>query len=76
LILQPEAIVAALLQLNIYNGLCLGKALTVTQLSSSEMFKVLLIIEINKSIVIKALRHLPLLGDMIPYRLARGILLK
>jgi len=37
------------------------------------MFKVMLMVRINKRIGLRRILNFPLLGDVFPYRLARGI---
>ena len=61
---------------NIYIGICLPKALTLTRLRSYEMFEVLRIVRINKCLGLHGIPNFRLLRDMFPYRLARGIPLK
>jgi len=58
---------------NIYIGLLLPKALTLTRLRSYEMFKVLLIVRIKNSVGGEGIVNIRLLRDAVPYRLARGI---
>ena len=72
----PEVIIPTLLMWNIYIGICLPKALTVTRLQSYEMFKVLPIVRINKSVGLQGILNFGLLRDAFPYRLARWIPLK
>jgi len=74
--MHVEEIVPAFLSWKIYIRLCLAKALTLTQLRSYKMFKVLLIIRIKESVGFRGILHLPLLRDAFLYRLARGIPLK
>jgi len=71
--MHPEEIIATFQTSNIYIGLCLRKALTLTQLRSYAMFQVLLIVRINKSMVLRGILYFRLVGDVFPYRLARGI---
>jgi len=61
---------------NIYIGICLPWALTLTRLRFCEMFKVLLIIQINKSMGLRGVLNFRPLRDAFPYCLARGIPLK
>jgi len=70
------AIVSTFLTWNIHIGLCLPKALTLTQLGSYEMLEVLPIDRINKSVGLLGILNFRLLRDAFPYRLARGIPLK
>jgi len=74
--MHAQAIVPTFLTSNIYIGLCIPKALTLTQLWSYEMFEVLRIIRINKSVGLRGILNFRLLGDAFLYRLARGIPLK
>jgi len=61
---------------NIYIGLCLPKAHTLTRLRSYEKFKLLLIVRINKTVGRWGIVNFRLLRDAFPYRLAGGIPLK
>jgi len=74
--MHAQAIVPTFLMSNIYIGLCIPKALTLTRLRSYEMFEVLLIVIINKSVGLRGILNFRLLRDAFPYRLARGIPLK
>jgi len=74
--MHAEDIIPTFLTSNIYIGICLPKALTLTQLRLYEMFEVLLIVRINKSVGLQGILNLRLLRDAFPYRLARGIPLK
>jgi len=74
--MPAEEIIPTFLTSNIYIGLCLPKALTMTRLRLYEMFKVLLIVSINKSVGVREIFNFHLLRDAFPYRLARGIPLK
>jgi len=74
--MHAEVIIPAFLTSNIYIGICLPKALTMTWLRPHEMFEVLLIIRINKSVGLQGILNFRLLRDAFPYRLARGIPLK
>ena len=74
--MHAEEIIPTFLTSNIYIGLCLSIALTMTWLRSYEMFEVLLIIGINKSVCVWGIIKFHLLRDVFPYRLARGIPLK
>ena len=74
--MHAEDIIPAFLTLNIYIGICLPKALTLTRLQSHEMFEVLLLIRINKSVGLRGILNFHLRRDAFPYRLARGIPLK
>jgi hypothetical protein len=71
--LHAEDIMPTFLTSNIYIGICLAKALTLTQLLWYEMFEVLLIVRINKSVGHQGFINVRLLRDAFPYRLARGI---
>jgi len=74
--MDAEDIIPTFSTSNIYIGLCLPKALTLIQLRLYEMFEVLLIVRINKSVGLRGIRNFHLLRDVFPYRLARGIPLK
>ena len=74
--MHAEDIIPTFLKSNIYIGICLPKALTLTRLRSYEMFEVLLIVRINKSVGLRGILNFRLLRDAFPYRLARGIPLK
>jgi len=74
--MHAEDIIPTFLKLNIYIGICLPKALTLARLRSYEMFEVLLIVRINKSVGLRGILNFRLLRDAFPSRLARGIPLK
>jgi len=74
--MHAEEIVPALLTSNIYIGLCLPKALTVTRHRSYKTFEVFPIVTIDQSVGLGGILDFPLLGGLFPYRLARGIPLK
>jgi hypothetical protein len=74
--MHAEDIISTLLTSNIYIGLCLPKILTLTQLWSYEIFEVLLIVRINKSVGLRGIMNFHLVRDAFPCRLARGIPLK
>jgi len=74
--MHPEDIIPTCLMSNIYIGICLPKALTLTQLRSQEMFEVLLIVQINKSVGLRGILNFRLLRDAFLYRPTRGIPLK
>jgi hypothetical protein len=71
--MHAQAIVPTFLKSNIYMGLCIPKLRTLTQLRSYEMFEVLLIVRINKSVGLLGILNFRLLRDAFPDRLARGI---
>jgi len=71
--MHADEITPTFLITNIYIGLCLPKALTLTQLRSYEMFKVLLIIRIHKSVGLRGILNFRMRRDMFPYRLPRVI---
>jgi len=73
---HAEDSIPTFLKSNIYIGICLPKALTLTKLRSHQMFEVLQIIRINKSMGLRGILNFRLLRDAFPYRLARGIPLK
>jgi len=74
--MHAQAIVPTFLTSNIYIGLCIPKALTLTRLWSYKMFEAFLIVRINKSVGLRRILNFRLLRDAFPYRLARGIPLK
>jgi hypothetical protein len=74
--MHAQAIPPTFLTWNINIALCLPKALTLTRLQSYEMFKVLLIVRINKSVGLRGILNFRLLRDAFLYRLASGIPLK
>jgi hypothetical protein len=74
--MQAEEIIPTFLTSNIYIGLCLPKALTLTRPRLYKMFDVLLIIRINKRVGLRGILNFHLQKDAFPYRLARGIPLK
>jgi len=74
--MPAEDIISTFLMSNIYIGLCLPKALTLTRLRSYKLFEVLLIVRINNSVGLQGIVNFRMLGDAFPYWLARGIPLK
>jgi hypothetical protein len=74
--MNAENIIPTFLTSNIYIGIFLAKALTLTRLWSYEMFEVLPIVTINKTLGLQGILNFPLLGDAFPYWLAREIPLK
>jgi len=68
--MHAEDIIPTFLTSNIYIGICLPKALTLTPLQSYEMFEVLLIVRINKSVGLRGILNFRLLRDAFPYWLA------
>jgi len=76
LLMHAEDIIPTFLTPNIYIWICRPKALTLTRLRSYEMFEVLLIVRINKSVGLQGILNFRLLRDAFPYRLVRGIPLK
>jgi len=74
--MHAEDIIPIFLKSNIYIGIHLLKALTMTRLRSYEMFEVLLIVRINNSYGFRVILNFHLLRDAFPYQLARGIPLK
>jgi hypothetical protein len=74
--MHADYIIPAFLTSNISIGISLPKALILTQLWSYEMFEVLLIVTINKSVGLQAILNIRLLRDTFVYWLARGIPLK
>jgi hypothetical protein len=76
LAMHAQAIIPTFLTSTIHIAQCLPKALALTRLQSYGMFKVLLIIRLNKRIHLGGILNDCLLRDVFPYRLARGIPLK
>jgi len=74
--MHAEEIIPTFSMLNIYIGLNTPKTLPLALLWSNEMFEVLLIVRIHKSVGLRGIVKLRLLRDAFPYRLARGIPLK
>jgi hypothetical protein len=74
--MHAEDIIPTFLTSNIYIGLFLPKALTLTRLRLYEMFKVLRIVRMNKGVGLRRILNIHLLGDAFPSLLVRGILLK
>ena len=74
--MHAQTIIPTFLTSNIYIGLCIPKALTLTRLQSYEIFEVLLIVRINTSVGLQGILNFHLLRHPFPYRLARGIPLK
>ena len=74
--MHAEEIIPTFLMSNIYIGLFLTTAPTLTHLRSYKMFEVLVIIRINKPVGNRGILNFTLLRDTFPYRLARGIALK
>jgi len=70
---HAEDIIPTLLTSTIYIGICLPKAITLTRPRSYEMFKVSLIIRMNKTVGIQWILNFHLLRDTFLYRLARVI---
>jgi hypothetical protein len=68
--MQEEDIIPTFLTSNINIGIYLPKALTLTRLRSYEMFKVFLIVRINKSMCLQGILPFRLLRDAFPYWLA------
>jgi hypothetical protein len=58
---------------NIHIRRCLPKALTLSALRWNEMFEVLLILRINKSVGLQGILNFPLIRDTFLYQLAKGI---
>ena len=73
---HAEDIIPTFLTSNIYVRICLPKALTLTGLWSYELFEVLPIDRINKSVDLRGIFLFRLIRDEFPFRLARGIPLK
>jgi len=74
--MHAEKIIPKFLTSNIYMGICLPKALTLTQLRLHKMFEVLLIIKTNTSLGLWGVLNFLLLRDACLYWLAGGIPLK
>jgi hypothetical protein len=73
---HADDIIPTFLTSNIYIGIYLAKALTLTPLWSYEMLEVLPIVSNNKSVGLRGIVNFRLLTDSLPSRLARGIPLK
>jgi len=58
--MHTEDIIPTCLTSNIYIGLCLPKARTLTRLRSYEMFEVLLIVRFNKRVGLRGILNFPL----------------
>jgi hypothetical protein len=67
---QAKKTFTGLLMSKIYIRICHPKALTITRLSSYDMFEVLLIGSINNSVAVRGIVHFHLLSNSSPYRLA------
>ena len=74
--MHAEEIIPTYLGSSIYIGLFLPKPITLTQLRAYEMFEVLLIVRINKTVGVRGILNFRMLRDVYPYRVARGIPLK
>jgi hypothetical protein len=74
--MHAEDIIPTFLKSNIYIRIGLPKALTLTQLWSYEMFKVLPIVNIKIRVSLRGILNFHLLRDAFPYRLVIGITLK
>ena len=74
--MHAEDIIPTFLTWNIYIGISLPKALTLTQLQAYKMFEVLLIVRINKSVGLQVILNFRLQRNMFLRRLARGVALK
>jgi hypothetical protein len=74
--MHAEDIDPTFLSSNIYIGIYLLKALTLTRLRSSKMFEFLLIFRINLSVSLQAILNFRQLRDAFLYWLARMIPLK
>jgi hypothetical protein len=73
--MHAEDIIATILTSIIYIGICLPKALTLTQIWSYEMFEALPIVRI-KRVGHLGILNFPLVRDAFPSWLVRGIPLK
>jgi hypothetical protein len=69
--MHVQAIVPTFSTSNIYIGLYIPKALTVTRLQSYEMFEVLGIVTINKTVGLWGIVNFRLLREAFPYWLVR-----
>jgi len=68
--MHAQAISPTFLTLNVYIGFCLRNALTLSRLRPYNMFEVLSIVRINKSMGLQGILNFRLLRDAFPYRLA------
>jgi hypothetical protein len=73
LLSDAEAMIPTLLTLNIYIGLCPPNSLSLIQLWSYEMFEILPIVRINKTVSLWEIRIFCLQKDTFRYWLATGI---
>jgi hypothetical protein len=71
--MHAEEIIPIFLISNIYVGLCLPTALTLTRLGLYEILEVMLIVRINKSVVLWGILNFPQLRDVFLYCPMRGI---
>jgi hypothetical protein len=71
--MYAQAIIPTFLTSNIYIKQCLANAVTLTQLQWYEMFEVLVIDRINKTMSLRGFLNFRLLRDPFPYQLVRGI---
>jgi len=71
--MHAEEMIPTVVAWNIHIGKCLPKALTLSRLQSYEVFVVLLIVTINKSVGLRGILNILMLRDAFPYQLARGI---
>jgi hypothetical protein len=74
--MYAEAIIPTFLTSNIYIGLRIPKARSLTQFQSYEMLEVMAIVRINYSVGFQGILNFRLLRDAFPYHLVRGIPLK
>jgi len=74
--IHAQASIPTFLTWNIYIGLCLHKALTLTGHWLDEVLEILAIVRMNKHVGLAGIHNYCLLRDALPYCLARGIPLK
>ena len=74
--MHAEEYFPTLLTSNITIALCIAKAPTLPKLRSNQMFHVLTILEMNKSLCLQRILDFPLLTYEVQYRLVRGIAVK
>jgi len=74
--MHADEIIPTVMTWNIYIGLCLSEAHARIRCQLYEMFKVKLLVSINKHTGLQGTLNFPLPRDSFWYRLARGIPLK
>jgi len=69
--MQAQVVIPTFFTSNIYIGLCIPEALTLTPLRSYKIFQVLLIVRTTTRVGLRGILNFHLLRDAYPYRLAR-----